>query len=54
MIENTRHIFNQKGIETEHIIISLARSIIEAEKGHINTVVGALKNDTPDLIHFNR
>jgi hypothetical protein len=54
MIENTRHIFNQKGIETEHIIISLARSIIEAEKGHINTVVGALKNDTPDLTHLNR
>lgn len=54
MIDVARHIFNQKGIETEYKIMPWARAIIEAKKGHINAVVGAFKNDALGFIYPNQ
>jgi polar amino acid transport system substrate-binding protein len=51
MIEVTRHIFQKKGIQTEYQIMPWARAIIEAEKGNINAVVGAFRNEAPGFIY---
>jgi polar amino acid transport system substrate-binding protein len=51
MIEVTQHIFQKKGIQTEYKIMPWARAIIETEKGYVNAVVGAFRNEAPGFIY---
>jgi polar amino acid transport system substrate-binding protein len=51
MIEVYQHIFQKKGIQTEYQVMPWARAIIEAEKGNINAVVGAFRNEAPGFIY---